>query len=99
MNAVGFHNLWHGRFRHTSNQVLSLLSGDFIISSVENNGPYEICFHIKQTKTPFVANENHMKEFFDSFIVIFGLYKKFLLFVVLYFFTIIDDVSRTFEFI
>ena len=62
VNAVGSHNLWHGRLGHPSDQVFSLLSKDINISgSIENNveGPCDICFRAKQTRTQFVASESH----------------------------------------
>ena len=60
VNAVGSHYLWHGRLGHPSDQVLSLLFGDFNIGSDGNNGPCDICFRVKQTHTHFAKSESHV---------------------------------------
>jgi len=64
VNVVGLHNLWHGRLGHPSNQVLSLLSKDLkLAGSMVNKGPYDVCFHAKQTRTQFIDSHSHALEF------------------------------------
>ena len=96
VNAVGSHNLWHGRLGHPSDQVFSLLSKDINISgSIENNveGPCDICFRAKQTRTQFVASESHAL-FQLIHCDIWGAYRVPSLCGAQYFWTIVDDASR-----
>jgi len=93
-NAVGSHDLWHGRLGHPSDQVLSLFSRDLNINIV-NKRPCDICFRAKHTRTPFLANESHTKELFGLIHCdIWGAYRVPSLCGAHYFFTIVDDASR-----
>jgi len=64
VNMLGLYNLWHGRLRHPSDQVLSLPYKDLSISRNENKGPCDVCFRAKQRRTPFAVSESHEKELF-----------------------------------
>jgi len=65
-NAVSSHDLWHGRLRHPSNQVLSLIAKDLEIrDNVVNKRPCDVCFRAKQTRTPFVESDSHAFKLFE----------------------------------
>ena len=83
VNAVGAHNLWHGRLGHPSNQVLSLIAKDLEISdNVMNKRPCDDCFRAKQTRTPFVESDSHAFELFELIHCVIWADTKFHCFVV-----------------
>ena len=61
VNAVGSHNLWHDCLGHHSNQVLSLLSKEFNLSSSFGNMLKDLVIFafVPNTCTQFVARESH----------------------------------------
>ena len=66
VNAVGSHDLCHGRLGHLLNQALSFLSKDLKISdTIVNKGPCDVCFHAKQTRTQFIDGDRHALELFE----------------------------------
>jgi len=60
--------MWHGHLGHPSCPILSMLSKELNISRCAENkveGPFDVCFLAKQTRTQFVANKSHAKDLFN----------------------------------
>jgi len=74
-----------------------MLSKELISCCVENkvDGPCDVCFHAKQTRTQFVTSESHAKDLFDLIHCnIWGAYKVPSFCGAQYFLTIVDDANR-----
>ena len=98
VNEVNVKGLWHKRFGHRSNDVLSLLSHSFGANRGLNKVKdelCEICLRAKQTRNKFPVSKSIAKDVFDSVHCdIWGPYKTPSLCGAHYFLSIVDDASR-----